>query len=396
MSQLTRLRTAVGVALLLATVLAAAAVRSWPADDHDPRTARDRPATLRLSFSTPFLEAGSPAGAVRQRPRTTTLDVARRIAKSFRLTITSGYRDAEHNLKVGGAEGSYHTRGTRANPGAVDLVGSAADMRRALDWAQRKVGSLAEGMIHAVCLVDDTRPWRVSDAGLHLHLAFHSRHAKRGSTPYIIVALHSGCQAAADRFRFALRAIRRLRSTGSLTAGDAARASLTASTVALDGAYGTLGKRGRAIVLTARRRARDLLDRAIAARRSAKPSTKVGAYKRYVSLIERTDERERRGAISALVAAARRRDAAEHALAGDYGELTATQREKVQADRAALDGPPEEQNEQTSPSVPPATAPAPVAPGMTESVPAPVTTPPPASTVGPTQTGATTPAISPP
>ena len=46
------------------------------------------------------------------------------------LKESSGYRDPAHNRAVGGAPGSYHTRGDAAHPGAIDVVGSEEGLRK--------------------------------------------------------------------------------------------------------------------------------------------------------------------------------------------------------------------------------------------------------------------------
>lgn len=50
-------------------------------------------------------------------------------AENFGLTITSGYRSPGHNAAVGGAPNSYHTKGTLALPGALDVAGPAAVLK---------------------------------------------------------------------------------------------------------------------------------------------------------------------------------------------------------------------------------------------------------------------------
>ena len=82
---------------------------------------RSRSAASRLALGVGV--PAPPAGARSGRKRQTSLQTADRLASKFDLTLTSGYRDPSHNAEVGGVEGSYHTRGTVKNPGAVDLVG---------------------------------------------------------------------------------------------------------------------------------------------------------------------------------------------------------------------------------------------------------------------------------
>jgi Peptidase M15 len=50
----------------------------------------------------------------------------RELAAEMGLAITSGYRTPAHNRAIGGAEGSYHTRGSEAWPGALDIGGDRA------------------------------------------------------------------------------------------------------------------------------------------------------------------------------------------------------------------------------------------------------------------------------
>jgi 3D (Asp-Asp-Asp) domain-containing protein len=87
-----------------------------------------------------------------------TLTFARRIAKKFGLHVTSGWRSVARNRAVGGVEGSLHTHGTPADPGAVDEVGPIGSMQRALNYV-RGLG-LKEALMHDV------------GSGLHLHMGF--------------------------------------------------------------------------------------------------------------------------------------------------------------------------------------------------------------------------------
>lgn len=52
-------------------------------------------------------------------------------AKELGLRITSGYRDPEHNKKVGGAPRSYHLFGQ-----AYDVAGDATAMQKFYQWAK--------------------------------------------------------------------------------------------------------------------------------------------------------------------------------------------------------------------------------------------------------------------
>jgi hypothetical protein len=63
---------------------------------------------------------------LRRRPR-----LAAYLARRFDLEFTSGWRSVKHNAKIGGAPNSWHTRGTRRKPGAIDLAGALADERSA-------------------------------------------------------------------------------------------------------------------------------------------------------------------------------------------------------------------------------------------------------------------------
>jgi len=95
----------------------------------------------------------------------TTLVYGKRIAEKFGLVITSMYRSPEHNAAIGGAPGSYHTKGL-----AVDFVpanGNWSRLDRAKVWVYARFsGKFAEVL------------WRTSGHYDHLHLAFKPGKAK--------------------------------------------------------------------------------------------------------------------------------------------------------------------------------------------------------------------------
>lgn len=70
-----------------------------------------------------------------------------------KLRPTSGYRDPDHNRRVGGVPNSRHLKGT-----AGDFVGSARDMAEAAGWA-RRMGA-AEVLVHN------------AGSGQHLHVGW--------------------------------------------------------------------------------------------------------------------------------------------------------------------------------------------------------------------------------
>jgi hypothetical protein len=97
---------------------------------------------------------------------------ANKVASLFGLRPSSSYRSPSHNAAVGGVPGSLHTHGSPRNPGAIDLVGSAASMYAASAWAARHIPGLKENLVHD------------AGSGLHLHLGFFKRGGKvPGSGP---------------------------------------------------------------------------------------------------------------------------------------------------------------------------------------------------------------------
>lgn len=84
------------------------------------------------------------------------LDTAQKIARQFRLRITSGYRDPSRNAATPGASPtSLHMDGL-----AFDFVGSTRDMQACMAWARTQPEVFSEVMVHN------------AGTGLHVHLAF--------------------------------------------------------------------------------------------------------------------------------------------------------------------------------------------------------------------------------
>jgi len=110
-------------------------------------------------------DAGRKAERFRRRIRKRLALLARRprlavdLERRFGLRFTSGRRSVRRNRRIGGVAGSWHTRGTRRKPGAIDMAGTPAAERAALRLARRNVPDLAEALIHD------------SGSGRHLHLA---------------------------------------------------------------------------------------------------------------------------------------------------------------------------------------------------------------------------------
>lgn len=80
---------------------------------------------------------------------------AQKIANQFKLTITSGHRSAQHNAEVNGVPGSLHIDGL-----AFDMVGTVADMSRALRFGQDHPELFSEVLVHNV------------GSGFHAHFGF--------------------------------------------------------------------------------------------------------------------------------------------------------------------------------------------------------------------------------
>lgn len=71
------------------------------------------------------------------------------------IVITSGYRDPEHNERIGGVKGSAHTLGK-----AVDIRCADHDMQKKLIWALCVAGfrRIEAGTKHIHADVDDSKP----------------------------------------------------------------------------------------------------------------------------------------------------------------------------------------------------------------------------------------------
>ena len=362
-------RRTTGAALVVLVALAATLVVVRTGAEDAERRPRAADAAEPAKASVRPVDRSGSSSAARPRERPTSLALARRLTSRFHLEITSGYRSPAHNAAVGGVARSFHTRGTRSNPGAVDLAGTRIDMRRARAWALRHVPNLAEAMVHAVCLLDEQRPWRVADGGMHLHLAFAVPASGDTHVDLSAGSGERGCPTPMDRFEMAVDAIEQQRADRVLTETRAARFTIRATTRALTDEDGRLVPRDRRSIVAARRAAQKTIGRARAARR--REQRKHDAYQRYLVRLDEIAEREVGGELSHGQAAAVRKAIIASALSGKYGPLTASQRALVLADRTTLT----EEPATTAPVDPPATT----APDSTASPPAtttaPVTTP---------------------
>lgn len=89
---------------------------------------------------------------------------AERIARKFKLQITSGYRSPAHNAAVGGAPNSYHVQGL-----AFDFLPKRSGLWGKLDKAKAWAYARFSGKFAEIL-------WRVPNHNIgdnpHLHLAF--------------------------------------------------------------------------------------------------------------------------------------------------------------------------------------------------------------------------------
>jgi hypothetical protein len=97
------------------------------------------------------------------------------------LVVTSGYRSPEHNAEIGGAPGSYHTKGSKAFPGALDVGGGRAQL---IDLCHR-VEAEFEGRINELYLnVYGPPHWYAVKNDKHLN-----RNPERGKGQHLHIAL---------------------------------------------------------------------------------------------------------------------------------------------------------------------------------------------------------------
>lgn len=107
--------------------------------------------------------AGKPTGRSAPVPGTTVavdaayLSLTEWIAKTFGVTVTSGWRSVVDNSKAGGAPGSDHLTGR-----AVDFGGSAPALARLYSWANAAGFPYVESPAQAVALGE----------GPHVHISF--------------------------------------------------------------------------------------------------------------------------------------------------------------------------------------------------------------------------------
>lgn len=116
------------------------------------------------AVSIPFKLVGSgdpPAGSMARGWKTVgTKAFAKAFEKKYGLHYTSGYRDPARNKAAGGVSNSNHMKGTPSNPGAIDMVGSMANMEAAAAEARRL--GVPEVLVHD------------AGSGMHLHLGFYA------------------------------------------------------------------------------------------------------------------------------------------------------------------------------------------------------------------------------
>lgn len=119
-------------------------------------------------------------------------DTVQALTDQLGLTVTSGYRSPEHNREVGGAPNSYHTRGTPAAPGAIDVGGPADKLTQLFE----QIKQMFQGRINELYLnlpggqsQDIRHNQSISsnpEAGnpQHLHIALSGTTGGAPSTPF--------------------------------------------------------------------------------------------------------------------------------------------------------------------------------------------------------------------